>query len=770
MGKHKARNKGTIYWKNLGLVLLITCIPIAFIGVIIYYVGTDRIETEVNKAHQNQLNSSVQQMNDYLTNLEHSVVRLAFDRNMDETLTHLDFVQEFQTTNEIMKSLSLITGSNSLISSVCLYLPHANKIIGDDGFQSVRTEEDRNLLNSLLDKERTIYWNYSLRKINMPDSANKAIVIKLPGGQVYGTYGIAIIYLDQNKLDSMVQKLVSGEGVSFLFNENGDYLTTLPRRDEGQGQRLEDALKSRILVDEANENMFKFDWHDKNYNVTYGRINKLGGKWTFVSATPISQIVAPVTSLSKLIVWISMLGLTLGLLLSWFASNKIYDPVYRLKSLFENTWAHKSTEKDEITYIEHQWKLQLQVQEDLSSQIKQSIPVLRESFLLQFLQGNLYSHTESELIQKLRQLDWDAEHKKFAMMVAQLHGISKLEGKFSEHDAQLITFAASNIVTELCSEKFNMFHVINFQDLSLGVFLVLDETGSHSELESTLNKLAHDYIAAVNNVLRLKVTIVTSKISDSIEQMPIIMEQTRKALRFRDLHTSNQMLDMNQLTLKNTGQHHYPSEREREIVHAVSMGLEDEAVRLIRQFMLELQSSYNAELMVHQGMMKLLGAIHDAMIKQDVNLLDMYGGVHLYEQLMQLTEPEQIVDWFQYNLIRPFVKTLSIAYDANLKEMIDELLVKMEKDILLDVSLEMYADQLQISPSKLSKAFKQFNGINFIDAVVRLRIEKCKELLVTTDMKINEIADQLHYQPSYLIRMFKKNEGITPRQYREKHT
>jgi AraC-like DNA-binding protein len=772
MNKQMSKNRGTIFWKNLGIVLLITCIPIAFIGVIIYYIGTDRIETEVNKAHQNQLHSSIQQLNDYLANLEHSVVRLAFDRSLDETLKQLDFVQEFQKTNELMKSFSLITESNSLINSVSLYLRNSDKIIGDEaGFESVRTDEDRNLLNSLLDKERTIYWNYSLKKINMPDSINKAIIIKLPGGQMYGNFGMFIIYLDQNKLNTMVQKLVSGEGVAFLFNENGDYLTTLPSHEDSQESlTLEDALKSQIIIENANENMFKFDWQHKKYNVSYGKISKLGSKWTVVSATPVSQIIAPVTSLSTLILWISVFGLTIGLMLSWFASNKIYDPIYRLKCLFENSRTNRSNEKNEITYIEHQWKLQLQVEQDLSIQIKQSIPALLESFLLQFLQGNLYTHTEAELIQKLKQLDWDVAYKRFAIMVAQFHGISESGGKFSERDAQLVTFAASNIIKELSTEKANMVHIINFQDLSIGVLFVLDPTSSNEAIKANFNKLAHDYIVAINNVLRLKVTIVTSKISDTIEDIPKILEETRKALRFRDHHTSNQVLDMSQFMLTNTSQNHFPFELEREIVHTVSMGLEDEAMRLIKQFMLELQSNNSAELMVHQGMMKLLGTIHNAIIKHEVNLFALYGGVHLYEQLMQLSEPDQIVEWFQYKLIRPFVKTLTITYDSNLREIIDNLLLQMQKDILLDVSLEMYADQLQMSASKLSKAFRQINGINFIDTMVRMRIEKCKELLVTTDMKINDIAEQLHYQPSYLIRMFKKSEDITPRQYREKHT
>lgn len=46
-------------------------------------------------------------------------------------------------------------------------------------------------------------------------------------------------------------------------------------------------------------------------------------------------------------------------------------------------------------------------------------------------------------------------------------------------------------------------------------------------------------------------------------------------------------------------------------------------------------------------------------------------------------------------------------------------------------------------------------------------MEKAKELLRDTDLKVNEIAAEVGYQPSYLIRVFKKNTGVTPGQYRE---
>ncbi|MFD0679198.1 MULTISPECIES: AraC family transcriptional regulator [unclassified Paenibacillus] len=763
--------RGVVFWKNLGLVLLITCLPMVFIGVILYYVGTERIGAEVDRAHQVQLKQSIQQMDEYLSSLEKFAVRIAFDPTFDESLNRMDFTDEFQKTKDLMKSLTLLSESNSLVHSVGLFLRDADKIVGDEsGIRPIQTEEDRRLFRSLLDKEQLIYWDYSLKQIHKPGSSYKTVVIRLPGGQMHNSFGAFLIYLNQDKLDGMVQKLSSEHAVSFLINDQGEYLTSLHSDDSNPREELlEEALRSRIMQEQLGENSFKFMWDEEIYFVSYGKISKLGGKWTVISATPLSQIIAPVSSMSRMIISISSLGLLIGLLLSWFASNKIYAPIQRLKSMLEIGKHNKPEEKNEIIYIENEWKRRLQEQQALSAQIKQSIPALRESFLLQFLQGNLYTHTQSEILGKMKQLEWEAEHKKFAFLVANLHGFAELGSKYSERDVQLITFAASNIMLELSLERIPMAHVMNFQDLSVGVFLVLNNHKSHDEIKQELSKLAQDFITALNNVLRMKATLVISKITESVMEAPDVLEQTRKALHFRDLKTSNQMLDMSHFILEHSGRTRYPFELEREIVTAIGMGLEDEAVRLIRAFMLALQSNDSTEWMVHQGMMKLLGAIHDTIIRYDVDLYTLYDGMHVYEQLVKIYEPDEMVHWFQYKLIQPFIKTLSMAYDADLRGIIEELLKRIQNEFLSDVSLELYAEQLQMSSSKLSKAFKQITGINFIDYIVQLRIEKCKELLFKTDMKINDIAGILSYQPSYLIRIFKKSEGMTPGQYREKH-
>ncbi|KIL42521.1 hypothetical protein SD70_01140 [Gordoniibacillus kamchatkensis] len=81
---------------------------------------------------------------------------------------------------------------------------------------------------------------------------------------------------------------------------------------------------------------------------------------------------------------------------------------------------------------------------------------------------------------------------------------------------------------------------------------------------------------------------------------------------------------------------------------------------------------------------------------------------------------------------------------------------------MTDISIEQYADQYNLSLYRLRKSFKQRTGQNFIDYVTRLRLDKCKELLLSTDLKVNDIADMLRYQPSYLIRASKRRKALLP--------
>lgn len=91
----------------------------------------------------------------------------------------------------------------------------------------------------------------------------------------------------------------------------------------------------------------------------------------------------------------------------------------------------------------------------------------------------------------------------------------------------------------------------------------------------------------------------------------------------------------------------------------------------------------------------------------------------------------------------------------------------IHEQYMADISLESCADALGMNSYTLSKAFKQVTGINFIDYVTQIRIEKAKELLVNTNKKIYDVSEEVGYRHNYFNRIFKKQVGMPPGVFRQ---
>ncbi len=78
------------------------------------------------------------------------------------------------------------------------------------------------------------------------------------------------------------------------------------------------------------------------------------------------------------------------------------------------------------------------------------------------------------------------------------------------------------------------------------------------------------------------------------------------------------------------------------------------------------------------------------------------------------------------------------------------------------------AAKANLSPNYFSAVFSEEFGESFKDYLTRLRMERAKELLLTTNLKCSEIANQSGYNDAhYFSHVFRKNVGLPPQQFRQ---
>lgn len=121
------------------------------------------------------------------------------------------------------------------------------------------------------------------------------------------------------------------------------------------------------------------------------------------------------------------------------------------------------------------------------------------------------------------------------------------------------------------------------------------------------------------------------------------------------------------------------------------------------------------------------------------------------------------------DIFKSIIEEIRINHSENaISFIIDKVFLIIKNEYRSNPSLESIAERLYISPSYLSRLFKEKTGQNFMNYIKRYRMDKACELLKNTNMRVSQICREIGYDStSYFCSLFKTTYGITPKQYRE---
>jgi two-component system, response regulator YesN len=104
---------------------------------------------------------------------------------------------------------------------------------------------------------------------------------------------------------------------------------------------------------------------------------------------------------------------------------------------------------------------------------------------------------------------------------------------------------------------------------------------------------------------------------------------------------------------------------------------------------------------------------------------------------------------------------------------VDGSIVRRAKNLVRElysqgISLNEVALKVSVTSEYLSAQFHRTTGVTFSSYVRDYRVQKAKELLIGTNLKLHSVGEQVGYEDAkYFCRVFKETTGLNPSEYRK---
>ncbi len=160
--------------------------------------------------------------------------------------------------------------------------------------------------------------------------------------------------------------------------------------------------------------------------------------------------------------------------------------------------------------------------------------------------------------------------------------------------------------------------------------------------------------------------------------------------------------------------------------------------------------------------MTSLGEIYEAVVKTETDSLERFKHLYAFKNIAMYEI--EFMGWLD-----SFVNSLNHQFDDyKNKQKIQQAVMYVRENFDKDLNMAVVSNHISMNYSLFSYAFKQYTGTNFVAYLKDIRMEKAKELLENTDMRIIEISQKVGYEnEKHFMKIFKTSFGVSPTEYRK---
>lgn len=718
--------KGKFYMKIFSALLLSSVIPVILLAIGTYLYSSEILEKEVDRTNHIVQKQLQEKLDMSIESIRSDVLNYLFYDSTINAFAYKSDAKKFYLTNELLSDIRQLKSNHTYVEDVILYIQDIKFIMNCEGsinekfyFDKYQSEDFKRVMDTVgfwqenyVEQYQTAYKSYD------------AIVFSstLPFQSQNSNVLLAVI-IDKNAVRSEIEAWnLSQKGQTFILDgENRVIVDYVPAgeipvnvseigdMDEEKASRVEIGGDSWIRITEKSA-------------VT---------NWKYVTLIPYGEI----TEKTRSILWQTLFWGTIitffAILASLILTRKLYLPVGTLlKKVTDSSGSAQDKQRDEFSLLHTNIDQMILQNHDLQKQVLKTVPILQQTFFKNLLDGNVFSENIDEKMAELN-ISLPGRYFQVMLVVGQETGTETLQMMFRN------MFVNYYIV----KESLGYAVIVNFNKCDFGY--------------------AKEFLREYDAVIALGARY------ESIEDIVKSYHQAKYAYQYRTKREGLKYLDIAEVINWDYSQYKMSKRYETQYRNWMELEKNDNAYEVIKEVTESMITEDTPCFFIQKAVEQLYLFAEEAADRYRIPWNNIVADVSEYQmwknQDYSIDESRAYILHI-YDRIREYRVENGFSRD---EDGIQRVLELIEQRYQEDISLELIADELEMSYSYLSKLFRKQMGEGFVEYLTRKRIEASLALLRNEDLSIEVISGMVGYTntPTY-IRNFKKVMGVPPGKYR----
>jgi len=775
--------------------LLLVILLLSGIGVAVYAIFFDTLRGVVEQSNVNTLQQARDHIDQRLAELQRLSLQLAGNTKLLPYMATKDRYAALQAVKELRSFVS----ANSFLLDIGVFYADKNKdqiyagsgIYDTDAFFG-RAYPFRNVVSGevadWLSDVRAPQF-YELQQLNnngagsTSDTALYVYPTPFDGTKPYETFLYIVNGAEFNKtLSGGIDRF---EGIAFIADHNGNLITATSNVENDRF--TPEGLK--VFMSEASEHAAQsvqtLKLSDDSYSVV--RLESASAPWSYYMVVPTGQFLDSVWRTRIVFYLVIAAALLIGAALSFVLAYRNYRPIKRLTAYIRSKSTHTANDQttDEFGWISAAVTEMASENSSLRFRLQTKAAKLKDTVLFDIFKGSM--HTVEEISDPLAEAGLKLEDGAgYTVLLVVIDGYRSFEQTNSLMMQNLLKYSIINVAEEILQEAGYGYGIDLGGDRGIAILTALHKKGASVEkaavsggngepqddLQQALNMAADKIRHFFEENFPFTVTIGVSGRFDTLLQVPTYYRHAIKAVEDRFYRGHNTVIVYTPPTAALELPSDLGHEMGMQLVQAIRLGNAAEIADIVPQE-IDVIAAYAATVSVMRTRCRQL---MDMVCKERTRLLP--SG----EAAERLAVDESMLRLFSFEtrlqcelaLIRycvAFADEMQAKKESKNFELRDKLLAYVDLHYVNDtLGLNAIAEAVGVSPSYISRYFKNQTGVAISEYVDSVRMEKARELLQEGNLTVKDVASTVGYSDqTHFTRKFKRKEGVTPQQYKNMH-